>query len=62
MLTPALTVLWHAVIFVICVKEKEDRKKKMHQHKIFPQSNKIHVEWDKLFLLTLKDQRTASLF
>ena len=27
---------------------------KMHQHKIFPHITKIHVEWDKLFSLTLK--------
>ena len=54
MLTPPLTVLWCAVIFVICVKEKKDRKRRCTNIRFFPHITKIHVEWDKLFLLTLK--------
>ena len=73
MLTPASTVLWRAVIFVICVKEKEDRKRRCTNVRFFPKTTKIHVEWEKLFLITLKvgpfqlrthhfNQRTTSLF
>ena len=53
MLTPALTVLWCAVIFVICVKEKEGKKRRCTNKRFFPKTTKIHAEWDKLFLLIL---------
>ena len=73
MFTPALTVLWRAVIFVLCVKEKEDRKRRCTNIRFFPKTTKIHAEWDKLLLLPLKvglfklrtnhfNQRTTSLF
>ena len=41
MLTPALPVLWRAVIFVICVKEKEDRKRRCTNVRFFPKQQKF---------------------